>query len=188
MCMLWARCRVSRYEHSSCHYSAMPHLRGVWQLEKMPFVVRSVQTTGWTMVTSIVTPLVPTVLETASWSHPCILTVSQPRNIMKYPPAVWASNVCLPESGTRSLASWQMSEDLIFDDIWIGLKTFKDIQGPKSNRIKKREETSCHSVRSTKLPNATSVSWAERIACAKPWKTVWKKCRTLQNAQTTLND
>lgn len=40
MCMLWARCRVSRYEHSSCHYSAMPHLRGVWQLEKMPFVVR----------------------------------------------------------------------------------------------------------------------------------------------------
>ena len=49
MCMLWARCRVSRYEHSSYHYSAMPHLRGVWQLEKMPFVVRSVQTTGWTM-------------------------------------------------------------------------------------------------------------------------------------------
>ena len=85
MCMLWARCRVSRYEHSSCHYSAMPHLRGVWQLEKMPFVVRSVQTTGWTIVTSIVTPLVPTVLGTASWSHPCILTVSQPRHIMKYP-------------------------------------------------------------------------------------------------------
>ena len=57
----------------------------------------------------------------------------------KYPPAVWASNVCLSESGTCSLASWQMSEDLIFEQGLRHSRTFKDIQAPKS--FERNQET-----------------------------------------------